>query len=124
MLTEKTEILASLKKILSKYSKSLKVTKDSEKGYELYGKKSVTAFNKQFDGMYFATATIKSGFVGFYFFPIYTHPKEFIGLPSEIRKCLKGKSCFHFKKFDKELEGQIKDMVKQGYELYKKTGWV
>ncbi len=38
MLTEKTEILESLRKILSKYSKSLKVTKDSEKGYELYKK--------------------------------------------------------------------------------------
>jgi hypothetical protein len=74
--------------------------------------------------MYFATAAIKSGYVGFYFFPIYTHPKEFTGIPDELKKCLKGKSCFHIKKLDKLLEGQIKDMVKQGFELYKKTGWV
>ena len=124
MLTEKTEILESLKKILSKFCKQLKVTRDSGKVYEIYCKKSVTVFNKQLDGMYFASAKILGGFVGFYFFPIYTHPKEFVNIPAEIRKCLKGKSCFHIKKLDKTLESQIKDMVKQGYDLYKKNGWV
>ncbi len=122
MITDKPEILASLKKLLSKYSKFMKVTKDTEKVYELYCKKKVTMFNKEIDGLYFASAVIQGGFVGLYFFPIYTNPKNFSELPAELRKCLKGKSCFHIKKLDKELELQIKDMLKQGYDLYKKGG--
>jgi hypothetical protein len=98
MITDKKEILAELKKILSANSKGLKITKDSDKGFELSGTKTVTAFKKEFNGMFFASAKIQGGFVGFYFFPIYTHAGEFKDLPAELKKCLKGKSCFHFKK--------------------------
>lgn len=122
MKTEKPEILSALKVILSKFSKSMKVTKDSDKGYELYCTKKVTVHNKVVNGMYFAAAIIQGGFVGLYFFPIYTNPKNFAELPAELRKCLKGKSCFHIKKLDKGLELQIKEMLKQGYDLYKKAG--
>jgi hypothetical protein len=122
MKTDKPEILTALKKLLSKYSKSMKVTKDNDKAYELYCTKKVNMFNKEIDGLYFASAVIQGGFVGLYFLPIYTNPKNFAELPAELRKCLKGKSCFHIKKLDKGLELQIKEMLKQGYDLYKKAG--
>lgn len=124
MKTEKPEILSALKVILSKFSKSMKVTKDSDKDYELYCTKKVTVHNKVVNGMYFAAAIIQGGFVGFYFFPIYIHPKEFTKIPPELRKCLKGKSCFHINKLDRKLEAQIKAIVKQGFELYENFGWV
>jgi len=42
----------------------------------------------------------------------------------ELIKLLKGKSCFHIKKLDSQLEKQIEDALKKGYDLYKKRGWV
>ena len=122
MITEKREILAELKIILSSFSKNMRVTKDSEKGYEIYCTKEVTVGKKTVEGMYFAAAMIQGGFVGF-FFPIYTHPKEFSDLPENLRKCLKGKSCFHIKKLDSELSRSIKTALKKGHNIYKKAGW-
>jgi len=124
MITDKKEILQELKKILSAYSKKLKVTRDGEMGYELYCTKKVTVWNKEIDGMFFSSAMIRGGFTGFYFFPIYTHAGEFKDIPAELKKCLKGKSCFHIKKLDKVLEKQIKDIAKKGYDLFLKTGWI
>ncbi len=123
MVTDKKEILAELKVILSSFSKNMRVTKDSEKGYELYCTKTVTVWNKVVEGMYFAAAMLRGGFVGLYFFPIYTHPKEFTDLPENLRKCLKGKSCFHIKKLDSGLSRSIKAALKKGLSIYKKAGW-
>ena len=124
MITDKAEIMGELKAILSKQSKNLKVTKDTKKVYELYGTKKVKVFKKEVEGIYFASAVIQGGFTGFYFFPVYTHPHEFNDIPAELKKCLKGKSCFHIKKLDKKLAGQIKTVVRKGYNIYKKAGWI
>jgi|SRR4030095_15405352 len=124
MTTDKKEILTELKKILSACSEDLKVTKDGGKGFELSGTKKVIAFKKEFNGMFFAAAKILGGFVGFYFFPIYTHAGEFKDLPSELKKCLKGKSCFHIKKLDDVLAKQINSVLKKGVSVYKKAGWI
>jgi hypothetical protein len=74
--------------------------------------------------MYFASAAIQGSFAGFYFFPIYTHPKEFADMPENLRKCLKGKSCFHIKKLDNDLSKSIRSALKKGFVIYKKAGWV
>jgi hypothetical protein len=59
--------------------------------------------------------------VRLYFFPIYTHKEGFDKIFEPLKKCLKGKSCFHFKKIDQELEKAIVEMVKQGILIYKKN---
>lgn len=74
--------------------------------------------------MFFAGLMLKKGQVGFYFMPIYTHPDKFKDVPAELKKCLKGKSCFHIKKPDAVLDRQLKDILKKGYEVYKEEGWV
>ncbi|MBN4061752.1 MAG: hypothetical protein COA57_05240 [Flavobacteriales bacterium] len=120
----KEEIFNALKKELSAFSPLLEVTKDLESNYELYGTKSVTVGKKTVDKMYFASAIIQKNFVGFYFFPIYTHRQEFNDTPQELQKCLKGKSCFHIKKNDEQLIQQIRDILKKGKEVYQKAGWI
>jgi len=62
--------------------------------------------------------------VRLYFFPIYTHADQFKDLPDNLRKCLKGKSCFHIKKMDVELEQAIRTMVRRGLEIYQQDGLV
>ncbi|HWA05003.1 MAG TPA: DUF1801 domain-containing protein [Ignavibacteria bacterium] len=121
-MVEKKEIFTELKKLLEKYGSKLKVTKNNDKAFELHTTKTVTLFNKEYPGLFFASVVIQGGFVGFYFFPIYTNPDKFKDMDPDLRKLLKGKSCFHIKKLDKELTDLIKDLLKQGYDLYKKGG--
>lgn len=49
-------------------------------------------------GMYFASALVRKDMVSFYFFPCYTHPKEFAEDAPLLFKTLKGKTCFNIKK--------------------------
>lgn len=121
---DKKEIFLKLKKLLSPYGRFLKVIKSSENVYELFTAKKAVIGKKVFERMFFASIVIRGGFVGFYFFPVYTHKSRFKTLPVRLKKCLKGKSCFHIKELDMELERQIKDIVKKGFLLYKKAGWV
>lgn len=120
MKQDKTEILLKLKSILSHYSPPLKAVKDSDKGYELYGTRKITFFKKEIDAMYFSSVLIQKNFVGFYFFPIYTHVELVKEIPPELKKCLKGKSCFHITTLDDVLLKQIQQLVKKGFSLYKK----
>jgi hypothetical protein len=57
--------------------------------------------------------------VGFYFFPNYTHPDEFEDTPDILRKCLKGKSCYHIKKDDDLLFEEIEKILEKGFNFYK-----
>jgi len=56
--------------------------------------------------------------------PIYVDTSLREVFKPELLKLLKGKSCFHIKKLDSQLEKQIEDALKKGYDLYKKRGWV
>lgn len=75
------------------------------------------------DGYYFASVVPKPTDVRWYFFPIYQHPAEF-QLSDDLRKCLKGKSCFHIKKLSPEMEQEINGMMKKGIELFQNDGLI
>lgn len=124
MADEKRQILKELKAILKSFSRGMDVRKDDAKSYELYGKKKVTVSNREVDGMYFATTMLRTSSVALYFFPIYTHPREFKGIAPELRKRMSGKSCFQITKADKALFGHIARMVKKGAGIYRKAGWI
>ena len=124
MEDKRKEIFAEIKKILLPYGKKMNLSVDDEKKIELLGKKKVTIYNKEIDGMYFAWAMIKKNFVGFYCFFQYSHPDFLKECPENLRKCLKGKSCFQIKKNDPELMKSIKIYIKKGYEMYKKCGLI
>ena len=121
---DKPAIFEKVRALVAKYSENMDVRSDTDKNYGLYGKKTVTAYNKEVDGMYFASAVVNKNFIGFYFFPIYTHPQAFGKVPPELKKCLKGKSCFHIKTEDEEVLSQIDAILDQGYRLYKREGWL
>jgi hypothetical protein len=42
----------------------------------------------------------------------------------DLLQLLKGKSCFHIKELNPQLESQIEDALKKGYDLYKERGWI
>jgi len=120
MITNPIEISEIIKNILKKYVPPLKIRKDSANAFEVWGTKETILGKKKIDGIYFATVVPKPKDARLYFFPIYTNPKEFENISGNLRKCLKGKSCFHIKNLDADLEKDIKLMIKTGVTIFKK----
>src|SRR6266496_2741339 len=116
MEDQKKEIFQDVMKVLKKFKKGMKERTDGKTKYELSGTKKVHAYNKDIDGMYFVSLVIQKGLVGFYFFPQYANPKLLAVMPDNLKKYLKGKSCFHLKKRDPEIYKSIKEYVQKGYD--------
>jgi hypothetical protein len=116
-------VLARAKALLAPYEKHFTLRGEGGMNCGLYSVKKIEALGRTYDEMFFAGVRMNKGAVGFYFMPIYTHEKEF-KLSPELKKLLKGKSCFHLKKLHEETERQLADLLKQGFECYKKAGWV
>jgi hypothetical protein len=111
-------IFTRIKKLMLPYGKKMDIRVDKDDNYQLYILKEIELAGRKYKECYFGGTVIKKTMVAFYFFPIYTHPKEF-SIPAPIKKNLKGKSCFNFKKLDDEQEKAIAQLLKEGLDLYK-----
>lgn len=123
MKTDINEIQTTLIGILKANTPPLKVRTDKPTNFEVAGTKETMQGKQKVDGMYFGSIVPKPKDIRLYFFPIYMYPDQF-ALPEGLKKCLKGKSCFHIKKLDDQLESDIKSMVEKGVELYKQNNLV
>ena len=94
--------------------------------YELIGNKPVPyGYKKEMvPGMYFASVVMRTDSVNFYFFPAYMNPGEFNNMAPTIYKCLKGKTCFHFKKEEQVNEKELKALLKKGIQAWKKADYM
>jgi len=113
-----SEINEILRGFLKKHVPQLRIQADTEAKLEVSGTKEVMQGKKKVDGIYFATVMPKAKDARLYFFPIYTHPDAFANISPALRKCLKGKSCFHIKKLDESLEADIESMIDTGVKVY------
>ena len=120
---DKETIFAKIKSILEKYSNEMQVTVNSSERYDLETTKEVIIDNRIFPRISFANVMIHKGFVGFYLMPIYMNDASKIVEP-ELLKCLKGKTCFHIKKYDEQLFKQIDSALTKGLKAYKDRGWI
>jgi hypothetical protein len=117
-------VFEEIKKMLSKYVKGNYIVRaDGPGNYSVYYNKEVTIAKKKFPELAFATILIQMGFVGFYFFPIYTNPGLKDELKEKLLKCLQGKTCFHIKKEDRLLMTEISKALQTGYAYYQSKGW-
>jgi len=119
------QIFQRLKAALTMFEKPTMVPKiDLDSRYELWSQKDVVINGRRRREVFFAALIIQSNYVGFYFMPVYidTSLKEVFA--PELLKLLKGKSCFHIKQLDENLENRIFDALRKGYDLYKQRGWI
>ena len=114
-----TQLYQQLKAILDEQVPPLRIRRSKDDSAEFCGTKERMQGKQKVDGYYFGSLMIKPKDVRFYFFPIYTHADQF-SLSPELQRFLKGKSCFHIKRLDPELETEIRKMVNKGVELYLK----
>jgi len=122
MTTDVMEMRNLLIEVLKEHVGALKINHEADDKFEVSGTVETMQGKKKVDGIYFSTVIPKSKDVRFYFFPVYTHKDQLGELPENLKKCLKGKSCFHIKKMDDELLKSIKALVAKSIEVYKKDG--
>ena len=119
MLTDLQEIQKTLQDMLINHSPVLRVSKETDTVLEISGTKEVMQGKQKVNGHYYASVMVKPKDIRLYFFPIYTHVDSY-NISPELKKCLKGKSCFHIKKLSDEMVEEIKEMVNTGVALYQK----
>ena len=56
--------------------------------------------------------------------PVYSDPEKTELFHPELLKLLKGKSCFHVKRLDDELDAHVRDALHEGFELWRRRGWI
>lgn len=121
---ELVQIFNRLKKMLKKHEGQLKPKFDLDSKYDLWSFKDLEIAGRKRKEVNLASLIIQSNYVGLYYMPIYTDTDLKDVFKPELLSLLKGKSCFHIKKLDKNLESQIEDALNIGYQLYEKRGWI
>jgi len=117
-------IFSRLKEILKRYEGTFTPKFDLDSKYDLWSFKDVVIDGRRRKEVYFAGLIIQSKYVGFYYMPQYIDATLQEVFHPDLLKLLKGKSCFHIKAIDTELEDHIKKALDKGLELYRKRGWV
>jgi hypothetical protein len=123
MKTDLKAIEETLRAILKAQQPKLRIRKDEATVLEMCGTKEVMQYKQKVDGFYFASIVPKPKDVRLYYFPIYTHMAAF-SISDELKKSLKGKSCFHINKLSPEMEKEIEEMVQNGVHLYETDGLI
>ncbi|MEM1220080.1 MAG: hypothetical protein AAGH79_14265 [Bacteroidota bacterium] len=119
-----TKIQQGLINLLKEQLGPLQIVKENADVFEVGGTKEVMQGKQKVEGHYFASVVPKAKDVRLYFFPIYTHPDDFVGISDDFRKFLKGKSCFHIKRLDAEMESEVRRAIQKGVELYQRDGLI
>lgn len=119
---EVKEMQKVLVDLLKEHLDVLRITSDTYEKFEVIGNVETMQWAKKVDGIYFASVVPKPKDVRFYFFPIYTHKEKIGELPEQIKKFLKGKSCFHIKKINDEILKELKELIDKSIKVYKKEG--
>jgi hypothetical protein len=98
---------------------------DAAMVYEIMGNKPVPyGYDKKIvPGMYFASIAQRKDSVAFYFFPAYLNEGMQAHAPS-LFKCLKGKTCFHFKKEEQVDENELANLLDAGLQAWIKLGYM
>jgi len=118
-------IFERLKQLMLPFEKgAIKVHADTGGQIHLISHKAIEIEGRKRPELWFVSALVQKGYVGFYFMPLSVYKSQGEKLHPELMKCLKGKACFHIKKNDEILYKQIKEALKIGYNIYKERGWV
>jgi hypothetical protein len=120
---EMQQIFESLRKILQPFAGGSIQSRTAAGQYHLWSEKDMRVNGRKMNELLFASAMVQKGYVGFYFFPIYCYPDLKKTLPPGLLALLKGKNCFHIRKWDEELLSKIEVTLQAGHLLYLRQGW-
>lgn len=126
------DIFLKLKKIIESYSDEFLLedhylgskAKNNKPASHLYSTKEVSLFGKKPQKTYIAGVIQQKNYVSFYFSPIYSHPEDFQDINPNLKKHLKGKSCFNISHLSEKLLDDIETLLEHGIEKYKDLKWI
>jgi len=126
------DLFSEIKLIIEKHSKGLitktgtynSQAKQKKPGYHLYGSKDVSLFGKKPQKTYIGGVIQQKNYVSFYLMPIYSHPELTENIPLELKKDLKGKSCFNIKKPTLETLKHVEAILLKGIKKYEAENWI
>jgi len=126
------EIFLNIKKILETHSGDFLIkdhyigsqAKQQKPGYHLYGNKVISLFEKKPQNTYIAGVIQQKNYISFYLSAIYSHPDLFKDISPDLKKFLKGKSCFNISKATPQLLEEVERVLKKGIEKYKEIEWI
>ncbi|HRF77264.1 MAG TPA: hypothetical protein PLB46_11875 [Chitinophagales bacterium] len=124
--TDKATIFNTLVEALQTCTPPMVVTKNTNAVFELIGNKPVPyGYKKEIiPGMYFSSVVARKDMVSFYVFPLYGQEDLFKDIAPIAMKCLKGKTCFNFKKTEQVNKKEIVAILKQGVKIWKQMGYL
>lgn len=123
---ELVQIFDAIRKLMEPYDKkrSLVIHADKPSQAHLVSHKPVEIDGRKKDELWFVSAMIQKGYVGFYYMPIYTAGELKKEFSETFVKSLKGKTCFHIKQNTPEIMADIKKAIRVGYEAFVDKGWL
>jgi hypothetical protein len=116
MSPEFEEIFLSLKALLKKHERTLKVIKDEAQEYTLVTKSN----SNRGQPMWFGSVRGGKAYVSYHLMPLYFNPAMNELVPPALKKRMQGKTCFNFKKVDKELFAELKKLTQEGVDSYRR----
>ncbi len=122
MTKDVDEIRNEIIDLLKAHLGPLKITSDAYENFEVSGTLPTMQGKKKVEGVYFSSVVPKAKDVRFYFFPLYTHRDQLGKLPEQLKKALKGKSCFHIKRMDEEMRSSLSSLIKKSIQVYQSDG--
>ncbi len=119
-------IFNKLKAALEKQCPPMVVSKNTADAFEIMGNKRVPYGSKKkiVPGMYLSSTVARKDMVSFYLFPVYYNQKEFRDIAPTAMKCLKGKTCFNFKKEEQVIDKELDALLDKGAQIWKKLGYM
>jgi hypothetical protein len=123
---EMVVIFEAIRKLITPYAnkRNLKLHADTYGQLNLVSHQPVEIAGKMRNELWFISALIQKGYVGFYYTPINGEKDIRKNFSPEFMKCLKGKGCFHIVKKDPSIMAEIKKAIELGYDAYVKKGWI
>ena len=123
-MTDLQQIFDAIKPLLQQYQPPLVPKTDTERYFDLWSFKDLEIEGRKRKEVFFAGLIRQKSYVGIYFMPVYAEPEAKAFFPPEVLQLLKGKSCFHIKSLTPQLLGQLDSVLRTGFDLYRRRGWV
>lgn len=118
-------IFEKIRKMMAPYDRKRALVLHSKPSQALLvSHKPVTIDGRPRKELWFVSALVQKGYVGFYYMPIYAESEMRKHFSEAFLKTLKGKACFHIKKDTPEMMSDIKKAIDLGYKEYAKREWI
>ncbi|CAD5373032.1 conserved hypothetical protein [Rubrivivax sp. A210] len=119
-MADLSTVFVELRAIMAPYAAQLDLKKDDDT--EFYVDTKHVQKNKK--PLFFGAVQVKKAYVSFHLMPVYMKPELLVGLSSELKSRMQGKSCFNFTVTDTVLLKELAALTKAGLESYKEHGFV